>query len=156
MTRRVALKDIEKAALQRGEGYYDVVVAAGVIDGEQLVIEVEEWDRIATRYVKVEGSAPAQIGVGTELKNLLSRLGIVDQPGCKCDGRAREMDRLGLEWCQANEETILGWLHEEARRRGLPFSTLVARAVLRLAYRRAARASAPRPLRERAAVTPEG
>ena len=30
------------------------------------------------------------------------------------------MNERGIEWCLANVETIVGWLEEESRRRGLP------------------------------------
>jgi hypothetical protein len=71
---------------------------------------------------------------GSELKALLGRLGINAEPGCACESRANEMDRNGCDWCEANIPTIVGWLREEATKRGLPFvdvagTVLVKRAI---------------------------
>ena len=57
---------------------------------------------------------PPNAGPGTELKKLLSRIGITPKAGCKCLARAVEMDIRGCEWCEANIDTIVGWLREEA------------------------------------------
>jgi hypothetical protein len=43
------------------------------------------------------------------------------------------MDRQGVEWCQANIETIVGWLREQATARGLPFFKAAARLLVRRA-----------------------
>jgi hypothetical protein len=50
-------------------------------------------------------------GPGTELKRLLSELGIPSWcEGCK--RRAEAMDQGGVEWCRENRATIVGWLQE--------------------------------------------
>src|SRR5699024_4347952 len=49
-------------------------------------------------------------GPGTELKKLLSRIGIRALGNCQCNARAAEMDRGGADWCRENLETIVGWL----------------------------------------------
>ena len=80
---------------------------------------------------------PLGYGPGTELKRLLSRIGIKAEPGCKCNARAAEMDRMEKAfpgWCEANIDVIVGWLREEATKRGLPFldaagAMLVKRAI---------------------------
>lgn len=81
-------------------------------------------------------------GPGTELKKMLS---VAEWAGlslksadCQCDRRAAEMDANGPEWCAANTETIIGWLRESATERGLPFSAIIARGLIREAIRRAA------------------
>lgn len=76
-------------------------------------------------------------GPGTELKALLSRLGISASPGCKCDRRARLMDLRGCDWCDANAGQIERWLAEEAARRGLPYARAAGMALMRAAVRRA-------------------
>ena len=43
------------------------------------------------------------------------------------------MDRRGPDWCEANADTIVGWLREEAAARGLPFVEIAAQAALALA-----------------------
>jgi len=72
---------------------------------------------------------------GTELKKLLAGwpFYITASPDCSCNARAAEMDRQGVEWCQANIETIVGWLREQATARGLPFFKAAARLLVRRA-----------------------
>lgn len=76
-------------------------------------------------------------GVGTELKLLLSLIGITDRPGCRCKERAAEMDRRGIFWCEQNIETISGWLKEEATLRRLPFVKRAAISIIRKAIKNA-------------------
>lgn len=73
-------------------------------------------------------------GPGTQLKRLLSKVGIKATPNCSCNARARKMDEMGIEWCEQNIDEIVGWLKEEAKRRNLPFlafptKILVQRAI---------------------------
>lgn len=72
-------------------------------------------------------------GPGTELKKLFARIGIVDAPGCQCNSRAAQMDKMGPDWCENNLEEIVGWLREEAERQTVPFVGWVARKVVRMA-----------------------
>jgi hypothetical protein len=77
---------------------------------------------------------PPNEGPGTELKKLLSRIGITPKAGCKCLARAVEMDIRGCDWCADNVSTIVSWLREEATSRRLPFidaagTVLVNRAI---------------------------
>jgi hypothetical protein len=85
-------------------------------------------------------------GPGTELKGLLRYMGIVATPNCSCNARAEEMDRREQEtpgWCAENMDTILGWLQEQAKARGLPFvraaAKLLVNRAISLAKRKAAR-----------------
>lgn len=79
---------------------------------------------------------PPGYGPGTELKKMLSKLGIKPTKNCKCNQRAADMDRLGDKWCSENVDTIVGWLQEEATRLGIPFfSTTVAAMVVKRAIR---------------------
>jgi len=80
---------------------------------------------------------PPSQGVGTELKALLSRIGLVEKSGCNCNRRRLEMDGHGIPWCRENLDTIVAWLREEAEKRGLPFVDFAARQIVRLAIRRA-------------------
>jgi len=70
---------------------------------------------------------------GTQLKKLLSSIGISVVSGCKCASRATHMDRMGNDWCEQNIETIVEWLKEEASARGLPFISTVGRMLVRRA-----------------------
>jgi hypothetical protein len=83
--------------------------------------------------------APSTHGPGTELKKLLARVGITASPDCACNARAAEMDRQGVEWCEANLDTIVGWLREQATARGLPFLDIAGRLLVRRAIANARR-----------------
>jgi hypothetical protein len=83
--------------------------------------------------------APPTHGPGTELKKLLARVGITAAPDCACNDRAAEMDRQGVEWCEANLDTIVGWLREQAEARGLPFLDVAGRLLVRRAISNARR-----------------
>jgi len=72
---------------------------------------------------KPKPAAPTH-GPGTELKKLLKRVGITATPTCSCNARARTMDEEEAKepgWCEAHLDEIVGWLREEANKRGLPF-----------------------------------
>lgn len=43
------------------------------------------------------------------------------------------MNEKGADWCEKNLPTVVGWLREEAITRGLPFSTTLARVLVRRA-----------------------
>lgn len=60
-------------------------------------------------------------GPGTELKKILSKFGINSTPDCSCNKKAKLMNEKGIKWCENNIDTIVGWLREEATKRGLPF-----------------------------------
>ncbi len=89
------------------------------------------------------GGLSVPSGPGTELKKLLSLLGIKPEKGCACAKRARYMDRMGCDWCLENMDTIVRWLREEHERRKLlvPFSDLIARQVVKLAVKKARKAN---------------
>jgi hypothetical protein len=87
--------------------------------------------------------SPATNGPGTELKKLLAGwpLYITATPNCSCNAKASEMDREGIEWCEGNIETIVGWLREEATKRGLPFLDVAGRMLIKRAIRNARKAA---------------
>ena len=90
-------------------------------------------------------------GPGTELKKLLSKVGITASPDCSCNARARMMDESEAKspgWCEEHLDEIVGWLREEAWKRGLPFVDMAGRVLVRRAIANArrehARAGRPR------------
>jgi hypothetical protein len=92
--------------------------------------------RLIHRHCQMpDGSSPVEQGPGTELKKLLAGFGIFAESGCGCDDHAREMNRRGVEWCKANVDTIVGWMREEAGKRGLPFVEIAAKWLVRQAIR---------------------
>lgn len=80
-------------------------------------------------------------GAGTELKKLLAKVGIVATPNCTCNKRAITMNVRGVEWCEENIDTIVGWLREEANKRKLPFIDMAGKAIVKMAIKRAKRNS---------------
>jgi len=76
-------------------------------------------------------------GPGTELKKLLSMIGINASPSCSCNSRARVMDEWGPEKCEKEIETILEWLKEEASKRKLPFVDMAGYILIRRAIHNA-------------------
>jgi hypothetical protein len=81
-------------------------------------------------------------GPGTELKKLLAAwpFRIVAKPTCSCNAKARAMDAKGCDWVEANEETVVGWLREEAAKRKLFFVDLAGRILVKRAIRNARKA----------------
>jgi hypothetical protein len=52
------------------------------------------------------------------------------------------MDERGCDWCEANLDEIVGWLREEAAKRGLPFVDMAGRMLVKRAIRNARKAEA--------------
>lgn len=69
-------------------------------------------------------------GPGTILASMFSAIGIKSTPTCSCRRHALEMNSRGLEWCENNLDTILGWLKEECEKRKIPWVETVARLVV--------------------------
>jgi hypothetical protein len=93
--------------------------------------------RFANHEAVKDAPQRRQGGPGTELSAMLSWWGIAADASCSCKQRANLMDAYGADWCAAKLETIVGWLKEEAERRGLPFVAWLARGMVRKAIKRA-------------------
>ena len=105
------------------------------ISGGRIVVSASTLEAVRALLQKTS-TAPTDIpaaGPGTELKKLLGRIGITASPTCGCTARARQMDARGCEWCEANVDTIVGWLREEATKRRLPFLDAAGRVLVRRA-----------------------
>ena len=95
-----------------------------------------------------ESGPPAKLRIaispqpGTELANMLDRIGIKYTPTCSCRDKARAMDMRGVEWCRKNIDRIVDWLAEEAKERKLPFVRMAGKALVTLAIRRSIKAAA--------------
>jgi len=105
----------------------DVMGCVTKQDGDMWTIDIEHKDY----------PSKMKDGVGTELKRLLSFVGIKASPNCKCTARAITMNAKGVQWCKDNKEEIIDWLEEEAKRRNLPFVRLAGAKMLSLAISRA-------------------
>jgi len=79
-------------------------------------------------------------GAGTELKKLLSKVGIKSTPNCSCNKRAEVMDNQGVQWCKDNADKIVGWLREEATKRKLPFIDFAGKLIVNRAIAMAEKA----------------
>lgn len=141
-------------AICRQRGYDLAAVMACVVsrDGDRWTI-----DETHAAYPRRPGTVLVQRGgPGTEIKALLSRVGITATPTCSCNARAREMDDRGIEWCEAHLDEIVGWLREEAAKRKLPFFDAAGRVLVRRAIANArkeqARAEEAKQAEGRAAV----
>lgn len=92
-------------------------------------------------------------GPGTQLKRLLSKVGIKATPNCSCNARARKMDEMGIEWCEQNIDEIVGWLKEEAGKRKLPFLSFPTKVLVQRAIKLAKRARDEKQAAEETATT---
>lgn len=130
--------------LQAAPRQQNSVTASIAIQIAKKHLPPAEYDQVRSRvsnlieFVRRGAPVPAT-GPGTELKKVLSKIGIKETPGCGCASRAREMDHRGVEWCQQNIDTIVGWLKEEAEKQGLPFVDFAARLLIKYAIRRASK-----------------
>ena len=106
---------LEDRARERGYTMEQVMPCVVSQDGDEWTV-----DETHPAYPRIKG-------VGGKLKAILGWFFIRSTPGCQCEDRARIMDERGPQWCRDNLETIVGWLKEEANRRGLPFVEFVAR-----------------------------
>ena len=134
MTRHL-ITTIKRISAKRLPGYLEDVLKSGDVEGDWVQLSDEDYRRIAEQYKKPQ--EPESSGAGTELKKLLSKIGITSSPTCSCNARARTMDEKGVSWCEENVETICDWLQEEATKRKLPFVRLAGKALIHMAIRRA-------------------
>lgn len=153
----LAVKAIKEKAKERPQGYLEDVIASGTpITGDSgelefVAITHTAFDRLIAKYspdiktVHESSTAAARGGPGTELKKLLATVGITATPNCPCNARAVQMDENESRepgWCESNIDTIVGWLREEAEKRGLPFLDIAGRLLVKRAIRNARRAAA--------------
>jgi hypothetical protein len=134
MSKTFTIKAVQQVAKHRPEGYLEEVFSSGTVEGEKVTLTDEAYRILVAKY-----RAPVRPGVGTELKALLSKVGITASPTCSCNTKAEIMNRQGISWCEENVETICDWLQEEATKRKLPFVRLAGKALIHVAIRRAKR-----------------
>lgn len=117
------LEDVMSKVLEQDETY--------------IYISRQEYDYLKAKYSDNSKVSNLDAGVGTELKKLLSKIGIKATPNCSCNKRAELMDTHGIEWCENNIDTIVGWLREEATKRQLPFVDVAGKLLVKRAIRNA-------------------
>lgn len=118
---------LEQAAVRRAPGYLDEVRSRAVeITDKFVIVSDETHAELVAKYSPEEGP-------GTQLKRLLSLVGIVADDSCSCNKHARIMNAWGPDECERRIDEIVGWLREEATKRKLPFIDAVGRALVRRA-----------------------
>jgi hypothetical protein len=130
--------NLEARCAERGYTLDEVLPCVVSQDGDEWTIDTESEFYPRVSRLPVPPALPTH-GPGTELKKLLARVGITAAPDCACNARAAEMDRQGVEWCEANTDTIVGWLREQAEARGLPFFDIAGRLLVKRAISNARR-----------------
>jgi hypothetical protein len=130
--------NLEARCAERGYTLDEVLPCVIAQDGDEWTIDTESEFYPRVSRLPETPTQPTH-GPGTELKKLLARVGITAAPDCACNARAAEMDRQGVEWCEANIDTIVGWLREQAAARGLPFLDVAGRMLVRRAIQNARR-----------------
>jgi hypothetical protein len=123
---QVLIASLKAVEHERPAGYLDAVLSAGTVVGEYVYLEDETYAALAKRY---SGSIPPK-GPGTILHRVFNSIGIMAVENCPCMKRMAQMDQWGWSECLNRVDEIVGWLGEEAGRRGLPFSTTIVRAAL--------------------------
>ena len=87
-------------------------------------------------------------GPGSILTGMIKTLGISSSSTCSCRRHALEMNDQGPDWCEQNMETILSWLRDEAKKRGLPFIDMVGKAMVQRSINRSRKLKANMPVGE--------
>lgn len=87
-------------------------------------------------------------GPGTVLSKMIKSLGIVMSDSCSCRRHAIEMNTQGNDWCEQNIDTVVGWLKEEANRRGLPFVDMIGKLMVGRAIKKSRKLLANQPVPE--------
>lgn len=128
------MKTISKKNIQSSQMYMSVQFISDVI---QMSVREDEENYYLTEdsynYIKEKYTESLEKGVGTELKKLLSKIGIKASPTCSCNHKAKIMNMKGILWCENNIDTILSWLKEEATKRKLPFVEYAAKLLIKRA-----------------------
>lgn len=136
----VNIEALHEAAKSKPEGYLEDVLSY-VVERKDTHVLFETDDYYALRDKYSGDVDPVHRGVGTELHKLLGKFGIHMQTGCSCRARMTQMNKWGCGGCEANVETILEWLREEAAKRGLPFLKPLGRLLVKRAIHNAKKAA---------------
>ena len=85
---------------------------------------------------------------GTVLSKMIKSVGIQMTDSCSCKRHALEMNENGNDWCEQNIDTVVGWLREEAQRRGLPFMDALGKLLVGRAIKKSRKLLANEPVPE--------
>ena len=122
------------------------------------------WNQgvLENRLVQILGDNPSAVlrslfprtmeedphGPGTVLSSMIKSLGIHMSDSCSCRRHALAMNEQGNDWCANNVDTIVGWLREEAKRRGLPFVDMIGKVMVNRAVKKSRKLLANQPVPE--------
>lgn len=87
-------------------------------------------------------------GPGTQLSKMIKSLGFHMSDSCSCRRHAINMNEKGNDWCEQNIDTIVGWLDQEAKNRGLPFVKMVGKVMVNRAIKKSRKLLANQPVPE--------
>lgn len=139
---KLSFNTINNIAKLRPPGYIDDIIdnsTSITTDDNNNILYVELTDE-KYEYLKIKYRSnylSPLSGVGTQLKKLLSKLGIQASTNCDCNKHAKQMDDNGIEWCENNKETIIDWLEIEAKKRRIPFIRYAALVLINKAIKNA-------------------
>jgi hypothetical protein len=85
---------------------------------------------------------------GTVLSKMIKSVGIQMTDSCSCKRHALEMNEKGNDWCEQNIDTIVGWLRDESKRRGLPFIDALGKLLVGRAIKKSRKLLANEPVPE--------
>jgi|688.fasta_scaffold76134_4 hypothetical protein len=115
-------------------------------DGLKLLLGSEPAKYLRALFPKTMEEDPN--GPGTVLSKMIKSLGIVMSDSCSCRRHAIEMNTQGNDWCEQNIDTVVGWLREEANRRGLPFVDMIGKLMVGRAIKKSRKLLANQPVPE--------
>lgn len=85
---------------------------------------------------------------GTILSKMIKSIGFSMSDSCSCKRHALEMNDKGNDWCAENIDTIVGWLREESKKRGLPFIDAIGKLMVNRAIKKSRKLLANEPVPE--------
>lgn len=85
---------------------------------------------------------------GTILSKMIKSVGIQMTDSCSCKRHALEMNEKGNDWCEQNIDVVVGWLRDEAKRRGLPFMDALGKLLVGRAIKKSRKLMANEPVPE--------
>lgn len=85
-------------------------------------------------------------GPGTQLSKMIKSLGIHMSDSCSCRRHAINMNTKGNDWCEQNIDTVVGWIEQEAKNRGLPFVKMVGKVMVNRAIKKSRKLLANEPV----------
>lgn len=77
------------------------------------------------------------IGVGDTLSTIIKKIGFSYPPISSARTMLTFLNKKGIDWCEENQPTILEWFKYECKLNNIPFLEIIAKAILRLAIRKA-------------------